>query len=113
MESDDRQFVERAKAVLEASTQDLGPKTMAALRLARRQALAAGRPQPRWSPRVIGGMATAAVALIAVFLWGVPRQNGKAGLWVEEMEALGTLEAVEIVDDLEFYEWLAETERAS
>ncbi len=113
MESDDRQFVERAKAVLESSAQDLDPNTMAALRQARRQALAAGRPRSRWSPLVIGGMATAAMALLVVFLWGVPWNNGKHGLGVEEMEALVTLEAVEIVDDLEFYEWLAETERTS
>ncbi len=113
MESDDRQFVEQVKAVLEASTQDLDPTTTAALRRARRQALVAERPRFRWSPRLVAGVTTAAVALIAVFLWGGPQHNGKSGFGMEEMEALVTLEAVDIVDDLEFYEWLAETERAS
>ena len=112
-EDTERQLTGRLREQLRAGEEDIDELTAARLQAARRQALdAVGRNHLRhrlgWSA---GGFATAAVAVLAVVLWSggweVPVPALSADDW--ELLAEGDLQ---LIEDLEFYDWLPEEETA-
>lgn len=117
---DERAFVAAVRQSLDASVEAMPSRTTYALQRMRREALAQAQEGTTsgaaswWRPFWVGGAVTAA-GLAALLWWhsAVPVLEGPLVLAPEDMEALVTLEAVDIVDDLEFYEWLASDERAT
>ncbi len=102
----ERAFVERARAALDQRAHELNPPIDGRLRAARRTALegaAGSRPRWLWA----SGLAVAATAVLAVFLWLAPPTQGPAPQ-LEDLELLSSSESLEFYEDLEFYDWLAQ-----
>ena len=102
------QFAAAVKRLLDESVQDLDRKTVLALQRARVQAIdraSARRPWLQWS----GGLALVSVATLAVTMW-LWQANGvnHSPLLLEDLELMQSPENLELSEDLEFYDWLAD-----
>ena len=111
-EHNERQLAERLGEQLRDSEDQLDDLTLVRLAAARRKALSAARKQQVWHRLgwTAGGFATAAVAVLAIVLWngGEPPAPELFGDdW--EMLAEGDLQ---LIEELEFYDWLPEEETA-
>lgn len=112
-ETQDTRFLDSVRALLDQSTVDLQPDVVACLRQTRREALAA---RSRRLPLLVwaGGLATAAVAILAMVIWwpvaSGPRHHEVS---LDDMELLTSGESLDVYDDLDFYRWLADAERES
>ncbi len=104
----DRELVERVCAELDRGTRELDEFTVARLRAARKQALAAG-PHGRWWLAMAGIAATAVTAGLVAILLLTPAPPPANGL--DQLELLADTE-FEVANDLEFYRWLAEQRHA-
>lgn len=105
---DSEEFLKRIRAELDRSTNELDEFTVARLRAARKQALATKPRGYGWL--VAGGIATTAVTagLVATLVL-TPAAPSATGL--EQLELLADAE-FDVANDLEFYRWLAEQQRA-
>ncbi len=97
-----------AKRLLDQSVQDLDQKTVLAIQLARVNALGRAstrRPWLQW----VGGLALASMAALAVSMW-LWQANGvnHSHLLLEDLELMQSPENLELSEDLEFYDWLAD-----
>jgi hypothetical protein len=109
--SDNREaeFLKHVRTELDRGARQLDELTVARLGAARRQALAAGSHRVRWL--AAGGIAATAVTagLVALLLLtpaASPPANG-----LEQLDLLVDAE-LDVYDNLEFYRWLAEQQRA-
>lgn len=108
-------FVSKIKTQLDQSVDRVDPSVMARLRSARYEAL---HSQPQRAPWLwpASAFATACSAiLVALFLWGSPAEQAppETVQIVEDVEVLIAADPIDLYEDLEFYEWLAEQEQAS
>jgi len=109
------QFLEKVKGLLDESAENLDLRIRHRLQQARVQALETrGKKRrsfftiPRWI--TIGGLATAATAVLAFFfLFNVPKTDFPAKQ-AEDFEILTSKEHIEFYKDLEFFRWLATKE---
>lgn len=97
-----------AKRLLDQSVQELDRKTALALQRARVNALelsSTRRPWLQW----VGGLALASMAALAVTMW-LWQANGvtHSHLLLEDLELMQSPENLELSEDLEFYDWLAD-----
>jgi hypothetical protein len=100
-------FLERVKQQLDQHAEALDEVTAARLKSARTRALDAGsRSRMGWLPMT--GLATAAAALLAVVIWN--QLPGDDSVMPGEWDMLATSEELELIDELDFYAWLEETE---
>jgi len=99
-------FIAAARAALDHSAQQLDEQTIARLRAARRQALAARPRRTTWL--AAGGLATAALAasVVAFLLFAPAAAPPVTGL--DQFDLLSDNDGLELYRDLEFYRWLAE-----
>lgn len=98
-------WTEQARALLDASAQQLDAPTLSRLNRARQHALAAA-PSPHAARRWPRRLAIAASALLAITVWWPDsRPPAVATLSPEDAELLVDGE-FEMTDDLEFYAWL-------
>ena len=113
-EHDDKRFLQDVKRALDASTDELDARTQDRLRAAREHALAvaAGKETDSslgWLLPAGGFVAAAVAAVVFIMLQPVPTDvvlSFSSG----DMELLTSVEPLELLDNLEFYEWLeAET----
>jgi hypothetical protein len=110
----DGDFERNLRQHLEYSVDDIDDLTLARLRAARARAVeSSGRPllNKWWLPA--GGFATAVVIVIALTVY---LQNGSALAPVldsGDMEMLSSVDSFEILDNLEFYQWLEAQEDAT
>ena len=108
-------FLSQVKDQLNRGSDTLDKEVVARLRRARYEAL---HSKPKHIPGLwpISGLATACTALLVVAIWWErpvePVPNGTAQI-VEDVEVLTATDQLDFYEDLEFYGWLAETERAS
>jgi hypothetical protein len=111
-QSDDA-FESRMVQRLRDSADTLDAATRSRLNRARQAALNELSPHPAWKrgPALAGAM-IAAVAVIAVLMWrpGTDLPEPPAGLDAPDLELLMADENLEMLEDLEFYTWLAATE---
>lgn len=117
----DEVMVRRITQMLDDSVEQLDTRTTMALQRARHRALYDGaRSTPvQWRPLWAGGAALAVLAMATMLWWHTP---GGQSVGVSEptehaeglavMDALASMEATEIVDEIEFYSWLAQVEHA-
>lgn len=97
-----------AKRLLDHRLQELDQKTVLALQRARVNAVSrssARRPWLQWA----GGVALASMAALAVTMW-LWQANGAnhSQLLLEDLELMQSPENLELSEDLEFYDWLAD-----
>ncbi len=107
---EDEAFIDAVKQHLDRHADDLDELTSARLQAIRRRALDENkRPALGWLP--LGGLATAAVALLAVAIWtfAPPVTDGLPG----DPELLAQAEDLELIEELDFYVWLEEIESNS
>ena len=97
-----------AKRLLDHSVQELDRKTVLAVQRARVNAVSRSstrRPWLQWA----GGLALASIAALAVTMW-LWQANGAnhSHLLLEDLELMQSPENLELSEDLEFYDWLAD-----
>ncbi len=112
-EQTEQQLAERLGRQLRDSEDGIDELTTARLRAARRQALDALGKHPyryrvAWS---LGGFATASVALLAVMLWSGAPELPVPALTADDWELLAEGD-LQLIEDLEFYDWLPEEDAA-
>lgn len=111
-EERDRELLEKVRATLDASTEDIDAATLRRLRQSRLDALeAAGAKRrlfflPRWA--TAGGVATVAVLGVAASVWLSATRPVLPEKQVEDLEIITAKEQLDLYADLEFYRWLAE-----
>ncbi|MEW8506155.1 MAG: DUF3619 family protein [Candidatus Thiodiazotropha sp.] len=104
MKPDEQAFTSKAKQYLDEHINHMDPLTAARLQAARKQALES-RPRRAFGWLPVSTFAAAAAALIAVALWHQgntlvsPQFN-------EDWELLASGEELELIEELEFYNWL-------
>ena len=118
MKEKDREnvFVGKVLSTLDKSTHDLDPETLSRLRIIRKEALETAKSSGPGSWLGLGsvfrfpaaGIATAALILMATFLYlanpfGIGIHNG-----FDDSEILVTTDNLEFYDELDFYSWLTE-----
>ena len=113
---DQDQLVQKLKSTLDQSVDELDVDTLRQLRMARCKAVAASEKKARpawWLP--VGGLATAAtISVLFVTLWLLPAEQGLKGQVpaLEDIALLGDDEALEFYEDLDFYLWLDDEQKA-
>lgn len=106
----EKKFAGSVKAVLDRSLEDLDGSVQVRLREARRKALEStpkGIPAFLWA----GGFATASVLVLVTGLWLFQPASSPV-MSLEDVEVLAAAEDPEFYDELDFYHWLAETDRS-
>lgn len=108
----DAEFAARAAARLRDSADSLDAQTRSRLNQARQAALEEMTPRSVWrrSPWLTGAV-TAAVAVVALVIWRPvaegPSPVSPTSLDAPDLELLMTDESLDMLEDLEFYTWLA------
>jgi hypothetical protein len=102
----EKEFIERARATLDSSTQALDEITVARLRAARKRALDV-RPQ-RFSRRTAGWIAAGVTAGLAAFL--LVHSPALTPPRLEQIEWVAEAE-IDLAQEPEFYLWLADGKR--
>lgn len=106
-EQDNDRLLEHIRQQLDASTEQLDAATLSRLTRIRRQAVAAAdRPKRAWQmPALALGSAAAVGAItLALMTSSIPTQQSS----LEDLNLLSSNEAFELIDDVEFYQWLAD-----
>ena len=108
-------FEARLAKRLRDSADGLDGQTRSRLNQARQAALDELRPKPVWrGGPVLTGAATAAVAVVAFFLLQPAPDTAQplvpAGIEEADLELLMAEESLDMLEDLEFYTWLAEAD---
>ncbi|OGI42251.1 MAG: hypothetical protein A2150_06425 [Candidatus Muproteobacteria bacterium RBG_16_64_11] len=112
--NDDREFIAKAKSILDRSADTLDARQRARLRAVRRAALAQ-TDAPRFFARPLLALGAAAalatVGVIGLWTWQHSEPPPLAAT-VEDAELLFAADNVELYRHLEFYRWLANKERS-
>lgn len=97
-----------AKRLLDQSVQDLDQKTVLLVQRARLNVLdRSSRRQPRL--RWAGGIALASMVALSVMMWlWQPNGVNHSHLLLEDLELMQSPENIELSEDLDFYDWLAD-----
>ena len=107
MKKSDEKFAQEAKSLFDESVDRLDAATLSTLNRSRQRALAEIHARPaqwtRWVPAA--GMATAALVVAMVILPG-PAEIQAVPAEVTDMEILLGEDSIEMLEDLEFYEWI-------
>jgi negative regulator of sigma E activity len=115
-ESHTEHFLHNVSHRLDQAVETIDASTQARLRAARREALAAAesRSRPAWLMPV-GSLAVAAtVAVLTVSVWLVPPDTAVDAQLptLEDIALLSDSEALEFYENLDFYLWLDEQDKA-
>ncbi len=108
------QFENKVKNHLDNSLDDLSPDITRRLQQARYAALEKAKPRSLWSFFPQAATAVFAVAVIAISLTFNFNQNNSTDTVAEmdnEIEMLTSNDNLELMEDLEFIQWLLESEQ--
>lgn len=103
-------FINRAREAFDGSVENLDEETRSAIARSRRRALESSTGKGRWIMLPAGALATVALAVVLYF--SVSARNGN-GLEADDLDMLSSSESLEFYEDLEFYQWLDESDLAS
>ena len=111
-EEREKAFLERTKAVLDESEEDLDANTLSRLRQARTRALhGEERRKPRswfwFSFPSAAGMATALVAVLVALFYITRPPVQEPNKSIGDLEILASNDQLELYENLDFYAWLA------
>jgi hypothetical protein len=112
---DEKEFLEKAKDLLEGSSENLDPRTRQRIASIRSKALSLGQEKPslsfipfRWI--LAGSSSMVAVLALALFFW----LNGSPGEIpiknIDDFEILTSKEQIDTYQNVDFYRWLATEE---
>lgn len=107
----DRALEQRAKELLDASAAELDAATRARLAVARERALeaAAQTHRPALGSRGLVPAGAAAIAIVAAALWWLAREPQPDAVGqVVAFNELELLLEIDLLEDPEFYDWLAQ-----
>lgn len=109
--SDDDVFMATAKRMLDETAHQVDPRLAGRLQRARREALEATGPR-RWRTWA-SGVAVASVGVLAMaFLMTNPDVENHTQPFWEDLDLVASTENAELSEDLEFYDWLADSTTA-
>lgn len=112
LHQDDREFVSRAKQVLDRALGEVDQPTTLRLQQGRLAALERRSRRPSWIAWV-SGLAVASVAALMLYLWiPQPASQQHAAVPLEDFELVTSVENVELAEDLDFFHWLADDDQA-
>jgi hypothetical protein len=107
-----QQFLAQVRKALDEQLDNLDPTVESGLTRMRREALEAaekkgyiGKPTYRWS--TLGAAAAAAAVLLVALFTGTPTDTPVNGS-LEDLEILTLADQYELVENMEFYSWLAD-----
>ena len=108
----DQELLARLTARLEASLGEIGPEAGTRLRRDRLAALSRHGERGPWRLSrpywmSAGRLSFAAVTLVAVSLFAVLPAHRQGGIAAEDLEVITAQEQVALLQDLDFYRWLA------
>ena len=111
MSSDNEtEFMARLRQQLDRHAEQLDEATATRLRAARRRALEPSTQRTfRWLP--VSGVAAAAAALLLVLVW--QQHAGNLPGVQEDWDILAGGEELDLIEELEFYDWLEQTQSSS
>ena len=112
--SEVNQFESKVKTYLDDSLDDLSPDITRRLQQARYAAIEKAKPRSAWSFFPQAAMAAFAIAVVTVSLNFSFNQAELADTVVvmdSEMEMLTSKDNLELMEDLEFIQWLVESEQ--
>jgi hypothetical protein len=102
------EFAEKVQQALDDSADHIDELTLSRIRAARANAVSAAdkqrMPDLGWIPA--GSLATVLIAVLAVYLFSQEQGDIPSAINVNDMEMLSSVESLELLDDLEFYQWL-------
>lgn len=107
------EFEKKAKAVLDESLDDLSPDICRRLQQARYAALEKAKPRSFWSfyPQAISVMfAVTIISVSLLFNFDENEINNTELAMEADIEMLTANESLDLMEDLEFMQWLAESE---
>ena len=107
------EFEKKAKVLLEQSLDDLSPDITRRLQQTRYAALEKAKPRSIWSfyPQAATAVFAIAVISVSLFFNFDNNQLNKTELAMEaDIEMLTANESLDLMEDLEFMQWLVETE---
>jgi hypothetical protein len=107
MKKSDEEFAREAKTLFDESVDKLDGATLSTLNQSRHKAIAEMHARPTQWLRWVPAAATATVALLAVMVI-LPDPAGNQTMPAElvDMEILLGEDSIEMLEDLEFYEWI-------
>jgi hypothetical protein len=102
-------LADAAKRLLDQSVHELDQNTILRVQRARLNALGPAPSRLPWL-RWTGGMALASMVALALTLWIWPAVEGNHSHLplLEDLELMQSAENIELSEDLEFYDWLAD-----
>jgi len=107
MKKSDERITQEAKTLFDASVDKLDGATLSTLNQSRQRALAEAHARPtqwlRWVPAA--GMAAASL-LVVMMILPDPANIRPVPAEVADMEILLGEDSIEMLEDLEFYEWI-------
>jgi hypothetical protein len=108
----EKQFLEKVKDLLDESMENLDRETGRRLEDIRTRALRATQEKHsgffiplRWI--MVGGVATATMAALALFFWLSTTPGNLPVRQVEDLEIITSQERIDFFQNLDFYRWLA------
>lgn len=104
MKPDEQAFLTEVKQRLDDHVNDMDPLTAARLQAARKAALQ-GKSRRTIGRLPVTGFATAAVMLLAIALW-YQGNSAPSAQFNEDWELLASGDELELIEELEFYNWL-------
>lgn len=108
MSNDQKDFLEFARNRLNQGTENLDPDTKQKLLTMRNRAMDIQENKtwfPQWAPLPVMGLLTATLFIILVY--AKPGSVQKLDTGLEDLEILASLDQLELYEELEFYDWLA------
>jgi len=107
MKKSDEEFSREAKTQFDESVDQLDAATLSTLNQSRHRALAELHARPTQWLRWVPAAAMATVALLAVMvILPDPANNRTMPADITDMEILLGEDSIEMLEDLEFYEWI-------
>jgi hypothetical protein len=104
-------FQKRAQALFEDSVERLDARTRSKLSQARNRALdevKQGATRRRWIWAPAGGVALAAVVAVVMVSGGLRFDSEARSLALEDIDIVADSENLDMLEDVEFYQWLDE-----
>ncbi len=106
--TEENRLTDQIRQRLDQQADALDELTVARLRAARLRALGqAKRPHHRWWPLL--GSALAAALVVAILVWQQPVELPGA---LDDLDIVASGDDLDMIEDLEFYDWLDETQTA-
>jgi len=107
--TDDERWLERAKALLDDSADNLDAATLSRLNHARQAALATRRKRPSrwaWSAALAGAAAAVFAMAIGLHQRVAPSGAPAASLQPADIDVLSSDDDLDLAENLDFYAWL-------